>query len=278
MPTSRAVSNKKNRESDIFVSLEYLGKYFLFECHPEYQGSFRVINLSCALQRSSGGIMINGSNMPNFKCTNFPYKDEAVSSLWYNCYFYRSHVPLLRWVTGVICVFSVMGVQGTLQWRHNECDGVSNHQPHDCLLNLLFRRRSKKTSKLRVTGLCAGNWWPVNSPHKWSVTRKMFPFDDVIMRPNGSHIETIKVGLSRYSGRLHTRIQSIMARIWSGSLGLTYSFRHWGLNPRAAPEDIFKLFFKCVFWKEILSVFLFKSQVWSLFLMFKVTISHHYFG
>ena len=35
--------------------------------------------------------------------------------------------------------------------------GVSNHQPHDCLLNHLFRRRSKKTSKLRVTGLCAGN-------------------------------------------------------------------------------------------------------------------------
>ena len=44
-----------------------------------------------------------------------------------------------------------------LQWRHNERDGVSNHQPHDCLLNRLFRRRSKKTSKLRVTGLCAGN-------------------------------------------------------------------------------------------------------------------------
>ena len=44
-----------------------------------------------------------------------------------------------------------------LQWRHNERDGVSNHQPHDCLLNGLFRRRSKKTSKLRVTGLCAGN-------------------------------------------------------------------------------------------------------------------------
>ena len=44
-----------------------------------------------------------------------------------------------------------------LQWRHNGCDGVSNHQPHRCLLNRLFRRRSKKTSKLRVTGLCAGN-------------------------------------------------------------------------------------------------------------------------
>ena len=44
-----------------------------------------------------------------------------------------------------------------LQWRHNERDCVSNHQPHDCLLNRLFRRRSKKISKLRVTGLCEGN-------------------------------------------------------------------------------------------------------------------------
>ena len=45
----------------------------------------------------------------------------------------------------------------TLHWRHNDHDGVSNHQPHGCLLNHLFRRRSKKTSKLRVNGLCAGN-------------------------------------------------------------------------------------------------------------------------
>ena len=45
----------------------------------------------------------------------------------------------------------------SLQWRHNEHDSVSNHQPHDCLHNRLFGRRSKKTSKLRVTGLCAGN-------------------------------------------------------------------------------------------------------------------------
>ena len=44
-----------------------------------------------------------------------------------------------------------------LQWRHNGRDGVSNHQPCHCLFNRLFRRRSKKYSKLRVTGLCAGN-------------------------------------------------------------------------------------------------------------------------
>ena len=66
-----------------------------------------------------------------------------------------------------------------LQWRHNEHDSVSNHQPHDCLHSRLFRRRSKKTSKLRVTGLCAGDSpWTGEFPAQ---TRKMFPFDDVIM-------------------------------------------------------------------------------------------------
>ena len=44
----------------------------------------------------------------------------------------------------------------SLQWRHNGRGGVSNHQPHDCLLNRWFRRRSKKTSKFRVTGLSVG--------------------------------------------------------------------------------------------------------------------------
>ena len=46
----------------------------------------------------------------------------------------------------------LVSVSDSLRWRHN-----SNHQPHDCLLNRLFRRRSKETSKLRVTDLCEGN-------------------------------------------------------------------------------------------------------------------------
>ena len=45
----------------------------------------------------------------------------------------------------------------TLQWRHDKRNGVSNHHRLDYLLNRLFRRRSKKTSKLCVTGLCEGN-------------------------------------------------------------------------------------------------------------------------
>ena len=76
----------------------------------------------------------------------------------------------------------------TLRWRQNGRDSVSNHQPRHCLLSLLFGRRSKKTSKLRVTGLCVGNSpGPVNFPHKGPVTRKMFPFDDVIMNAESAY-------------------------------------------------------------------------------------------
>ena len=89
-----------------------------------------------------------------------------------------------------------------LRWRHNGCDGVSNHQPHDCLLNSLFGCRSEKhqssASLAFVLGIQRG---PVNSLHKWPVTRKMFPFDDVIMgfssldAPAASHLENFR-GLS----------------------------------------------------------------------------------
>ena len=67
--------------------------------------------------------------------------------LWWNCKQYRR---------------AMNPVQGSHfavspQWRQNERDGDSNHWHLDCMLNRLFRRRSKETSKLRVTGLCEGN-------------------------------------------------------------------------------------------------------------------------
>ena len=87
--------------------------------------------------------------------------------------FYRNCLKYISW----ICVWTITswilqsaivwakefsnGLWGhqlyTLRWRHNESDGVSNHQRLDCLLIRLFRRRSKKASKLRVTGLCEEN-------------------------------------------------------------------------------------------------------------------------
>ena len=103
-----------------------------------------------------------------------------------------------------------------LRWRHNDHDSVSNHQPHGCLLNRLYRRRTKKTSKFCVTGLCVGNSpGPVNSPHKGPVTRKMFPFDDVIMQKT-SHTSpsraTYEVSIVRYLekiGRVITALRCI---------------------------------------------------------------------
>ena len=53
--------------------------------------------------------------------------------------------------------YAPLTIHNPLIWRYNGRDGVSNHQPHECLLNRLFRRTSKRASKLRVTGLCARN-------------------------------------------------------------------------------------------------------------------------
>ena len=54
----------------------------------------------------------------------------------------------------------------TLHWRHNDHDGADQRK-HQSSASLAF-----------VWGIHRG---PVNSPHKGPVTRKMFPFDDVIM-------------------------------------------------------------------------------------------------
>ena len=67
-----------------------------------------------------------------------------------------------------------------LQWHQNEHDGASNHQRLDCLLSRMFRCRSKKTS-VSLAFVRGIHRWPVNSPHKGPVTRKMFPLDGVIM-------------------------------------------------------------------------------------------------
>ena len=66
--------------------------------------------------------------------------------------------------------------------NHNEHDGVSNHQCLNCLLNRLFRCRSKKTSKLCVTGLYEGNS-PMTGefPAQKASNAENFSFDDVIM-------------------------------------------------------------------------------------------------
>ena len=45
------------------------------------------------------------------------------------------------------------------------------------------RKHQSSASLAFVRGIHRG---PVNSPHRWPVTRKMFPFDDVIMNSNAA--------------------------------------------------------------------------------------------
>ena len=79
------------------------------------------------------------------------------------------------WTPGILSICKI------LSWRHNGRDSVSNHQPRYCLLSRLFRRRAKKTPKLRVTDLCEGNS-PVTDgfPAQRASDAENFPFDDVI--------------------------------------------------------------------------------------------------
>ena len=91
----------------------------------------------------------------------------------------------------------------TLQWRHNGCDGVSNHRRIDCLLNCLFRRRWKKTPKLHITGLFEGNS-PGIPPHK-RPTREIFPFEDVIMD---------KISYNNIAYSLHWNVHMIFQFSW----------------------------------------------------------------
>ena len=93
--------------------------------------------------------------------------------------FHRhNHQPRLLW--SIKTIIANPHTWKNITMTHNEWDGVSNHRRPDCLLNRLLRRTSKKTSKLLVIGL-----WQVDDRciplTKGPVTRKMFPFDDVIM-------------------------------------------------------------------------------------------------
>ena len=121
-----------------------------------------------------------------------------------------------------------------LQWGHNEPDGVSNNRCFGGLLNRLFRRRSKKTSKLRVTGLCAGiHRWPVNYPQKGPVARKMLPFDDVIdgvmdyftgNRPGASKVTLVDV---EQIDLYQTTAKQNKTRTLCMFLGMYYTFQKY---------------------------------------------------
>ena len=121
----------------------------------------------------------------------------------------------------------------TSQWRHNGRDCVSNHQPHNCLLNRLFRCRSKKTSKLRVTGRCEGNSPATGEfPAQRAVTWKVFPFNgDVIMSfsPWSTSIQWLPHGPSYQGTNKHSLVAACRSQGEVMASGCD-----WGLYHRRA--------------------------------------------
>ena len=95
-------------------------------------------------------------------------------------FFTHQYCPETVWRCFFLLVDHERRYHIPLQWRHNERDGVCDHQPLDCLLSRLFGRKSKKTSKLRVTGLCVGNSPGTGEfPAQMASNAEMFPFVDV---------------------------------------------------------------------------------------------------
>ena len=89
---------------------------------------------------------------------------------------------------------------------------------------------------LRVTGLCVRGFYrgPMNSPQKWPVTRKMFPFADFIMQlryflPRAHiqlHFYTNNSLSLRYSPDIQTKLAVLYIRVES----LTHAFDASQLN------------------------------------------------
>ena len=72
------------------------------------------------------------------------------------------------------------------------------------------RKHQSSASLASVRGI---HQWPVNSPHKGPVTRKMFPFDDVIVVCRSMAVDTVSVMHGIVPCMLHWQYISIQA-LW----------------------------------------------------------------
>ena len=159
----------------------------------------------------------------------------------------------------------------SLRWGHNGHDSVSNNQPNDCLLNRLFRRKSKKTPKLRVTGLCA-----VNSPGTGEFPAEMASNAENVSIWWRHHVSKLDFQFIVWIDALFTSCKNVVWQMPSCMLPLKIaliSLTHWGRDKMAA---IFQTTFSNGFsWMKMYEFWL--TFHWSLFLRIKSTIFRHWF-
>ena len=127
------------------------------------------------LKRWTIDILMSKQNGRHLQCIQITFWEESfVFRIWLR-HFPMSQIGIQHWSSQAAVVrrqaiadtkfkcfnttrnWKQVPLPTTLRWRHKGCDSVSNHQPRECLFSRSIRRRSKKTSKFCVTGLCAGN-------------------------------------------------------------------------------------------------------------------------
>ena len=95
-----------------------------------------------------------------------------------------------------------------LQWRHIVTAMASQITSLTIVYSIVYsgvdqRKHQSSASPAFVWGI---HRWPVNSPHKWPVTRKIFPFDDIIMIL--MYYIHIWIATMMFTGRLRQRFRN----------------------------------------------------------------------
>ena len=177
------------------------------------------------------------------------WRIKVNSSKWRIFHFRLSYVPWPKWSVHIfygcywdcftVCIFHyydvIMGAMASqitsLTIVYSTVYSHADQSKHQSSTSLAF-----------VRGFNRG---PVNSPHKWPVTRKMFPFDDVIM------LDIVLPEMLDYSGvtanivadsERRNRISSVCSTVGSGvdqrkhsssaSLAFVRGIHRWSVNSR----------------------------------------------
>ena len=122
----------------------------------------------------------------------------------------------------------------SLTMVYSTVDSGADQRKHQSSASLAFVRRIQR--------------WPVNSPHKWPVTRKMFPFDYVIMVTYIANHQSLSL------------VTPLLMKI------ISESFQLWNQIIHGKP---------CIYFPWLL--FNFKNNFIKMYFLMKVTISQHWF-
>ena len=111
---------------------------------------------------------------------------------WYSIVHYRT-------------ILLTVELKQSLQWRHNERDGVSNHQPHDWLLNLYSGADQRKPqssvslSFVREIPRATGEFPAQRASNAEKVSTWWRHHDEEVLTGTSSHLRAIEICAERMS-------------------------------------------------------------------------------